>query len=349
MGLIAMPESEPALPVTYLDTTLRDGSHALDHDVSPDLVRAVVTGLAAAGVRYVEVGHGAGLGGSSLLQGLGSHENEALFDAACEVAGDSQLVVLLVPGIGVMDELRAAVDHGIQGVRVAVHVTEADVGLQHVELGRDLGLKTFGFLMMAHMAAPDVIVEQAKMMVDSGAEVVYLADSAGNMTENEVIARFDAIRSRIDVPLGFHGHNNLGLAVANSLSAVRSGATWIDGALAGLGAGAGNLQGEVFAVVAERYGLKTALSANILMDSANDHVQPVMRAPQIIDRTSLIIGQAGVYSSFLHKAEKAAARYNLDPRDVLLEAGRRRAVGGQEDLLEKIALELSEGLSPAAT
>jgi 4-hydroxy-2-oxovalerate aldolase len=332
----------PAQEINYLDTTLRDGSHAVDHEFSPSVVRSVVGRLSAAGVRYIEVGHGAGLGGSSALQGFGRYENEELFDAAAKVAGESTLVALMMPGMGVMEDLRRAVDHGIGGIRVAVHVTEADVGLQHVKLGRELGLKTFGFLMMTHRATPEKIAEQAAMLVDVGAEVIYLADSAGYMTAEGVSERVGAVASKVSVPLGFHAHNNLGLAVANSLTAVDAGASWIDGALGGLGAGAGNLQGEVFAVVTDRLGFQLGLDANGLMDTAEEDVRPIMKAPQVIDRTSLVIGYAGVYSSFLHKAQAAADKYCLDPRPLLLEAGRRGAVGGQEDLLEKIAYEVSQ-------
>jgi 4-hydroxy 2-oxovalerate aldolase len=323
--------------ITYLDTSLRDGSHAVDHDVSPEQVRKVVSGLAASGVRYIEVGHGAGLGGSSLLQGRGRFENVDLFDAAAKVIGESTLVTLMLPGLGVMDEIREAVEHGVGGVRVATHVTEADIAEQHLRFCRDLGLRTFGFLMMTHLAPPEVVAEQARIMEEAGAEVVYLADSAGYMTEQGVRDRVGAVRAAVRAEIGVHAHNNLGLSVANSLAAIDEGASFIDGSLGSLGAGAGNTPGEVFNVVTTRLGLDTGIDQWRLMDVAEDDVRPMMKFPQVIDRTSLVLGYAGVYSSFLHKAQAAATRYGLDPRDILLEAGRRGAVGGQEDLLEDIA------------
>ena len=329
----------------YLDTTLRDGSHAVHHEFTAEQYRAIVAGLVAAKVGRIEIGHGAGLGGSSLLQGLGRVENVALFEAAAEVRGEATLYALLVPGIGVLDELREAVDHGITGVRVATHATEADVGLQHLQLGRALGVHTVGFLMMTHQASPGVLTEQGRMMEDAGAEVVYLADSAGHMVPSDVTARVEPLRAALSCPVGIHAHNNLGLALGNSLAAVEAGATYVDGSMCGLGAGAGNTAGEVFAVVAERLGLESGLDALALMDVAHDTVNPLLKRPQVIDRTSLLLGQAGLYSSFLLKAEEVGRRYGIDPRPLVLEAGRRGAVGGQEDLLEQIALELQEAAS----
>jgi 4-hydroxy-2-oxovalerate aldolase len=328
--------------INYLDTSLRDGSHAVEHDFSPEQVRHVVGGLSASGVRYIEVGHGAGLGGSSLLQGRGSYSNTELFDAASEVIGDATLCTLMLPGVGVMDEVREAVEHGVGGVRVATHVTEADVAEQHLQLCRDLGLRTFGFLMMTHLATPEVIAEQARIMAESGAEVVYLADSAGYMTEQGVRDRVAAVRAAIPVEIGLHAHNNLGLSVSNSLAAIDEGASFIDGSLGSLGAGAGNTPGEVFSVVTKRIGLETGIDEWQLMDVAEDEVRPLMRFPQVIDRTSLVLGYAGVYSSFLLKAKAAAARYGVDAGDILIEAGRRGAVGGQEDLLEDIAYTMAQ-------
>lgn len=328
----------------YVDSTLRDGSHAIDHETTPEFCRDVVAGLVGAGVRNIEVGHGAGLGGSSLLHGFGATDNVDLFDAAASVIGDATLFTLLVPGIGVMDELREAVDHGVGGVRVATHVTEADVCLQHIELGRELGITTMGFLMMSHMAPPEAIARQAKRMEDAGAQAIYLADSAGHMLEAEVTDRVSALRGEVSCAVGIHAHNNLGLAVADSLAAMRAGATYIDGSLAGLGAGGGNNQGDVFATVARRMGYDLAIDELALMDVAEDVVRPQMKFPQVIDRASLTLGYAGVYSSFLHKAIKAGERFGIEPREILLEAGRRGAVAGQEDMLEEIALQFADGM-----
>lgn len=334
--------SDASTALHYVDSTLRDGSHAVDHDITPEFCREVVAGLVRGGVRNIEVGHGAGLGGSSLLFGRGRTENVDLFDAAVSVLGDATLFAMLIPGMGVMDELREAVDHGVGGVRVTTHVTEADVGLQHITLGRELGLQTMGFLMMTHMASPEVVAGQARMMEEAGAQVVYLADSAGHMLESEVTERVAAVRAAVSCAVGIHAHNNLGLAVADSLAAMRAGATFIDGSLAGLGAGAGNNPGDVFATVTRRMGLDLGLDEFALMDVAEEIVRPAMTSPQVIDRASLTIGYAGVYGSFLHKAIDAGRRYGVEPREILLEAGRRHAVGGQEDMLEEIALEFSE-------
>lgn len=328
--------------ITYLDTSLRDGSHALDHEVTPAMVREVVGGLSGSGVRFIEVGHGAGLGGSSLLQGRGIATNAELFTAASEVIGDATLCTLMLPGLGVMDDVREAVDHGVRGVRVATHVTEADIGEQHLRLCRELGLKTFGFLMMTHLAQPEVVAQQAKIMEDAGAEVVYLADSAGFMTEQGIRDRVAAVRAAVSVDIGLHAHNNLGLSVSNSLAAIAEGASFIDGSLGSLGAGAGNTPGEVFNVVGRRVGFETGIDEWKLMDVAEDSVRPLMKYPQVIDRTSLVLGYAGVYSSFLRKAQAAAARYDVDAGTILIEAGRRGAVGGQEDLLEEIAYSMAQ-------
>lgn len=331
----------PTATVNYLDTSLRDGSHALDHELSPSVVRTIVDGLVRGGVRFIEVGHGAGLGGSSLLQGRGLASNAELFDAATEVIGDATLCTLMLPGLGVMDDVREAVDHGVRGVRVATHVTEADIAEQHLQLCRELGLRTFGFLMMTHLATPEVIAEQARIMAESGAEVVYLADSAGFMTEQAIRDRVAAVRAAVPVEIGLHAHNNLGLSVSNSLAALDEGASFIDGSLGSLGAGAGNTPGEVFAVVMRRLGFEMGVDEWALMDVAEEAVRPLMKYPQVIDRTALLLGYAGVYSSFLRKAQAAASRYGLEPGVILLEAGRRGAVGGQEDLLEEIAYSMA--------
>ncbi|MEO3830174.1 4-hydroxy-2-oxovalerate aldolase [Actinomadura sp. B10D3] len=326
--------------VTYLDTTLRDGSHALDHELSTELVHTVTGDLARAGVRYVEVGHGAGLGGSSLLMGKSSASDIELLDAAAAAGDDVVLTALLVPGFGTLEELQLAVEHGVRAVRVATHATEADAGLQHLTAARDYGLLAIGFLMMAHSADPESIAAQAAMMEDAGAQVIYLADSAGNMLGDDVRARVGAVRNRVGCEIGLHMHNNLGVAVSNSLAGVEEGVTWIDGSLGGLGAGAGNTPGEVLAVVLQRLGLQAGIDVDVLMDSAEQVVRPAMKHPQIIDRESLVIGDAGVYSSFLGKAQKLGKEYGVSPRELLIQAGRLNAVAGQEDLLEDLAIGL---------
>lgn len=328
----------------YLDTTLRDGSHAIDHQFTAADCSTIVSRLAQAGVRYIEVGHGAGLGGSTVLQGFGRTSNPDLFDAAAAVRGDAELMTLLVPGFAVMDDLREAIDHGITGVRVATHVTEADVGLEHIELSREMGLTTHGFLMMTHMGHPDEVAEQAALMEKAGAEVVTVADSAGFMLPSDFRDRITAVAGALDhARIGAHAHNNLGLAIGNSLAAIEAGASFVDGSTGGLGAGAGNAIGEALIAALDKMGYETGVDAFGLMDLAADVVDKVRTAPQVVDRSSVVIGMTGVYSSFLRKAEAVGSKYGIDPRVLLLTAGERKAVAGQEDLLEQIALEMQAG------
>jgi 4-hydroxy-2-oxovalerate/4-hydroxy-2-oxohexanoate aldolase len=326
--------------VVYLDTTLRDGSHALHHQVPVPFAEDVVRELAASGVPYIEVGHGAGLGGSTVLMGRSLALDEEVIRRCLPVSEGSRLCAGLIPGFGTIDRLKRAVDAGLGAVRVATHCTEADVGLQHIRAAGDLDIKAMGFLMMAHAISPAALAEQAAMMEDAGAEVIYIADSAGYMLEHDVRSRVDALRSRIDCEIGLHMHNNLGLAVSNTLAGIDAGATWADGSLAGLGAGAGNTPGEILALVVERLGYRVGLDGDRLVNVAQELVRPAMIEPQIIDRDSVIAGSVGVYSSLVQKARKLSAQHGLDVRSLLSEAARRHAVAGQEDLLEDIALEI---------
>ena len=323
-----------------LDVSLRDGSHSVRHAFTEEQVRAAAKGLNAAGVRYFEVTHGDGLGGSSLQYGLSKVDELKLIEAAVEEATSSDVSVLLIPGIGTKSDLQAAASIGAKMVRVATHVTEADVAAQHIGLGRELGLKTVGFLMMAHMAPVEKIVEQAKLFESYGAEVVYVTDSAGALLPHEVTARITALKDALQCEVGFHAHNNLSMAMANTVAAVEAGATFIDGSLRALGAGAGNTQTEVMVAVLEKLGYKTGIDLYKLIDVANEAIAPLMQQPQEITGSSLVLGYAGVYSSFLLHAQKASQQFGVDERDILMELGRRKTVGGQEDLIYEVAQQL---------
>lgn len=326
--------------VTILDVSLRDGSHAVRHAFTEAQVRAAAKGLNAAGVRYFEVSHGDGLGGSSLQYGLSATDELKLIEAAASECTNSDVSVLLIPGIGTKQDLQNAVTAGAKMVRVATHVTEADVAAQHIQLGRELGLKTVGFLMMAHMAPVEKVVEQAKLFESYGAEVVYVTDSAGAMLPQDVTARVEALRDALTCDIGFHAHNNLSMAMANTVAAVQAGATFIDGSMRALGAGAGNTQTEVMVSVLEKYGYATGIDLYKLLDVATDVIAPIMQQPQEITAGSLVLGHAGVYSSFLLHAQKAAQQFGVDERDILMTLGNMKAVGGQEDLIYEVAQQL---------
>jgi|SRR5699024_3056144 len=325
-----------------VDVTLRDGSHAMRHAFTEKQVREVAKGLDQAGVEYFEVSHGDGLGGSTLQYGFSKVNELKLIEAAVEESKQAKVSVLLLPGIGIKEDLEDAVKAGAEMVRVATHVTEADVAKQHLELGRKLGLKTVGFLMMAHMAPIEKLIEQAKLFESYGAEVVYVTDSAGALLPHQVTERIQALKSHLSCEIGFHGHNNLSLAMANTLAAVQAGATYIDGSLRCLGAGSGNTQTEVMAAVFERYNYKTGVELYPIMDVANEVVATFMPRPQEINGSSLIMGYSGVYSSFLLFAQEAAEKFGVDERDILTELGRMQAVGGQEDLISEVAREIAE-------
>ncbi|OCS86765.1 4-hydroxy-2-oxovalerate aldolase [Caryophanon tenue] len=326
--------------VTILDVSLRDGSHAVRHAFTEAQVRAAAKGLNAAGVRYFEVSHGDGLGGSSLQYGLSATDELKLIEAAASECTNSDVSVLLIPGIGTKQDLQNAVTAGAKMVRVATHVTEADVAAQHIQLGRELGLKTVGFLMMAHMAPVEKVVEQAKLFESYGAEVVYVTDSAGAMLPQDVTVRVEALRDALTCDIGFHAHNNLSMAMANTVAAVQAGATFIDGSMRALGAGAGNTQTEVMVSVLEKYGYATGIDLYKLLDVATDVIAPIMQQPQEITAGSLVLGHAGVYSSFLLHAQKAAQQFGVDERDILMTLGNMKAVGGQEDLIYEVAQQL---------
>jgi len=327
------------------DMCLRDGMHPKRHQISIDEMVRIATALDAAGVPLIEVTHGDGLGGASVNYGFSAHTDEEYLRAVIPRMTRARVSALLLPGIGTVEHLRLAHECGAKTIRVATHCTEADVSEQHIKAARKLGLDTVGFLMMAHMQEPAKLAQQAKLMESYGANCVYCTDSAGYMLPDDVTARILALREVLlaDTEIGFHGHHNLAMGIANSLAAVEAGACRIDGSAAGLGAGAGNTPLEVFAAVCERMGISTGIDLNLLIDAAEDLVVPLMDQPIRVDRDSLILGYAGVYSSFLLFAKRAAHKYGISSRDILLEMGRRRTVGGQEDLIEEVALELSRG------
>jgi 4-hydroxy 2-oxovalerate aldolase len=327
-------------PLTLIDSTLRDGMHAVGHQFTPQDAATIAAALDKAHVPYIEVSHGDGLGGSSFNYGFSAADDGSYLDAVSRVLTNSRLAVLLLPGIGTKTDLQMARDRGAQMARVATHCTEADIAEQHIGLAKQLGMEVVGFLMMAHMIGPDELLAQARLMQSYGADIIYFADSAGAMLPEDVALRVRLLKSQLDRPIGVHTHHNLGLAIANALAAADAGATYLDGCLLGAGAGAGNAQLEVLVAVMERAGYETGVHLYGAIDAAQQQLLPLLHRPQVIDGSSLLLGYAGVYSSFLLHAERAAKRYELDARDLLVELGRRKAVGGQEDMIEAVALEM---------
>lgn len=327
-------------PIKITEVSLRDGSHAVNHQFTEEQVRNVVRALDDAGMHYIEVCHGDGLGGSTIQYGRSLVDEMKLIEAAVDEAKNSVIAVLQLPGIGTVNELKQARSLGAGLVRVATHVTEADVSAQHINIARELGMETIGFLMMAHSVPKEKLLEQAKLMESYGAEAVYVTDSAGAMTPEDVRVRIAALRESLSCEIGFHAHNNLSLAVANTLVAIEEGATRIDGSVRCLGAGAGNTQTEVLIAVLDKLGVNTGIDLYKMMDLAENVVAPILPRPQEIRKTSLTLGYAGVYSSFLLHAENAGKRFGIDPRDILIELGRMKAIGGQEDMIIDVAVKL---------
>ena len=326
------------------DMSLRDGMHAKRHQISLDEMVAVATALDEAGMPMIEVTHGDGLGGASLNYGFPAHSDEAYLGAVVPKMKQAKVSALLLPGIGTVDHLLMAKDLGVSCIRVATHCTEADVSQQHISKAADLGLDTVGFLMMAHMVPSETIVAQAKLMEGYGANCIYCTDSAGYMLPDEVSQKIGALRQALksETEIGFHGHHNLGMGIANSLAALEAGARRSDGSVAGLGAGAGNTPLEVLVAVLERMGAEHGIDLYKIMDAAEDIVVPMMEHPIRIDRNALTLGYAGVYSSFLLFAKRAEQKYGVSARDILVELGRRGTVGGQEDMIEDLALTMAK-------
>ncbi|MFJ7265973.1 4-hydroxy-2-oxovalerate aldolase [Streptomyces sp. NPDC099050] len=331
------------LDIRITDSSLRDGSHAKRHQFTGEDVRSIVSALDGAGVPVIEVAHGDGLGGSSFNYGFSKTPEQELIKIAAETARHAKIAFLMLPGLGVKDDIRAAHGNGGRICRIATHCTEADISVQHFGLARDMGLETVGFLMMAHSTTPENLARQARIMADAGCQCVYVVDSAGAMVMDEVTDRVAALVAELgpDAQVGFHGHENLGLGVGNSVAAVRAGALQIDGSTRRLGAGAGNTPVEAFAAVCRKMGIRTGIDVLKIIDAAEDVVRPVMDDECTLDRMALLMGHAGVYSSFLKHAYRQAERYGVSGAQILLRAGERRLVGGQEDQLIDIAVELA--------
>lgn len=332
------------IDVRITDTSLRDGSHAKSHQFTVDHVTSIVDGLSSAGVPVIEVTHGDGLSGSSYNYGHSLVDERELMKAAVGVAGErSKIAALMLPGLGTVDDIKACNDLGVSIIRVATHCTEADISIQHFKIARDIGMETVGFLMMGHTQPPEALAAQARIMVDAGCQCVYVVDSAGAMILDDVSDRVAALVAEIgdDAQVGFHGHQNLSLGTANSILAIRAGAVQVDASTRSFGAGSGNTPTEALVAVTHRLGISTGIDPLKMFDVAEDIVRPVMDDECVLDRMSLIMGYAGVYSSFLRHAYRAAERYGVSGAEILMICGERKLVGGQEDHIIDIAVELS--------
>lgn len=329
--------------IRIVDTTLRDGSHSVAHQYTVEHVRDIAQGLDEAGVGIIEVSHGDGLGGSSINYGFELATDEEKIKAAASVVEKSRIAVLLLPGVGIKEDLVMATDNGATVARIATHVTEANISEQHIGLAKDLGMELLCFLMMSHMADIETMTEQARLMESYGADGIYVVDSAGAQLPVEAARRVEAMVKALKAQVGYHAHNNMGLAIGNSLAALEAGATLIDGSLRGMGAGSGNAMLEALVAVSEKAGYVSGIDLFKLMDVGEQVVKPILLRMPEIDNAALTLGYAGVYSSFLLHSYRAAKKFDLDPRDILVELGKRRTVGGQEDWIYDVAAEMAEG------
>jgi 4-hydroxy 2-oxovalerate aldolase len=327
--------------ITLMDMTLRDGMHSVAHQFTPQQMARVAAALETTGVDYVEVSHGDGLAGSSYQYGFSAASDEEYLNAVAPTLHHSKLTVLLLPGIGTQEDLRMAREHGAQMARIATHCTEADIAEQHIGLAKQLGMRVGGLLILSHMLEPKQLVPQAKLMESYGADVVYLMDSAGALLPDGVRARVGALRNALTCEVAFHAHNNLGLAISNTVAAIEEGATVVDACLCGFGGGAGNTQLEVLVAVLDKLGYRCGVDLYKVMDAAENVARPLLQRPPLIDRAALSLGYAGVYSSFLLHSYRAADRFGVDARDILMELGRLKVVGGQEDMIVDVAVALA--------
>lgn len=331
---------DPSKKIIINDCTLRDGMHALAHQYSVEQMVQIAAKLDEAKIDLIEVSHGDGLNGNSINYGFSKHIEAEYIQAVRETITHSKLAALLLPGIGTIEDIEHAKSLGVDTIRIATHCTEADIARQHIEAGRRLGMDVVGFLMMAHMIPTKALVEQAKLMASYGAHCVYVTDSAGALLMSETTERVSALKDALDCQVGFHNHNNLGLGVANTILAIEAGADRVDGSVAGMGAGAGNCALEALIAVTDRMNIKTDVALYPLIDCADKLVRPIQVRPVQTDGNALMLGFAGVYSSFLLHTERAAKLHGVDPRDILVELGRRKMIGGQEDMIVDVALDL---------
>ncbi|TKG61822.1 4-hydroxy-2-oxovalerate aldolase [Prauserella endophytica] len=328
-------------PVTIVDTSLRDGMSSVSHQFTTEQVAAVARGLDAAGIQVIEVAHGIGIGASSVQYGFAAATDEEYVSAAASAVRDARIAVLYVPGISTLGVLDAVHQAGATTVRVAVHCTEADCAEQPIRYARERGMHVMSFLMMSHKLEPAALAQQAAKLDSYGAQVIYVVDSAGALVPSGAAARVSALRGAVEADIGFHAHNNLGVGVANALASMEHGARYLDGSLRGLGASAGNAPTEVLAAALERAGHDPGVDIFALIDVAERVMAPMMTEPQVIDETALLLGYAGLYSTFFHPAKRAATTYNVPVRDILVELGRRGVIGGQEDMIVSVAAELA--------
>jgi 4-hydroxy 2-oxovalerate aldolase len=346
---MSMPAAS-GIDVRITDTCLRDGSHAVRHQLTSEQVRGVVAALDRAGVPVLEVTHGDGLGGSSFTYGFSKTPERELIATAVATAQQARIAALLLPGIGTADDIRAVADLGVSVIRIATHCTEADISIQHFRIARELGLETVGFLMMAHSQPAAVLAEQARIMADAGCQCIYVVDSAGALVPPWAAERVAAISAALGAvaDVGFHGHENLASGVANTLAAIEAGAVQVDGSVRRMGAGAGNTPTEALAAVLEKLGVTTGIDVSAIADAAEDVVRPVMSRECVLDRMALTMGYAGVYSSFLEHARRAAETYSVSGAEILRVCGQRGLIGGQEDLIAEIAYQLTLDPEPEA-